>query len=235
MAYDKGKASVSSRKRKYRTSECAVIEERIHLGIRGSSNRYAEYNRNVDFARGVQDASSAGMTYDRRTAIKLRQNLIIVNRVLPILAEQNADIMPRIPWFYLDAIAQIDDTEDLYLRGLEGGVNMLLRLPENRFLQQGRLALTCGSLGIGTLKISCCYDMGEDPDAGKPEETGEIVRRQDPVTGQELMDIKGGDPLIRDGDMVIRRNGRVVLDKRNPGKYFKIDAILWNDLVFDPE
>lgn len=224
-------AIAERRKARVKTDEVRIWDERIALSLRESSHYYEQWQRNLLYYVGQQEGY-----YNEKEAIRLRQSLLIVNRLMPALAAQNARLMPRIPWFRMEPDAPVGDNDESKLEALESATNFILRLPRAMFLQNIRLMILGAHLGIGCLKATYTPDEGKDPEEGKKPQYGELTVDEDPLTGGISADIQGGEPLLDDdGNLQVRAGNKVLLDTRNPADYFHLDWVDWRDLRFDPE
>lgn len=192
------------------------------------------FQKNLDFYVGQQwsQSEAVGATLEKRT-------LLTINRVLPILAAQNAQIMFRLPWWRVNS--RIPEGADGAgpARAAEMALNYVMQHPANDMKAQARLGVLAAHLGYGAWKVTYTPDEGVDPEKDDEEVWGELIERVgvDPETGQEIpiRDILGGVPRInKDGGMTARGN-KILLDTRDVTNFFKVDWVDWRDLRHDPE
>lgn len=224
---------------KRKTKDVRIWEERLRFAKRVAEPYFDEYGKNLDYYVGKQQPvfqtsrSTRGMVPNHSM-----ENMLVVNRILPSLASQNAQIAWRIPWWTVSSrrpsMAPQDET---YRENAEYLLNYALSRPQNDVLLQMRLGLLAAELGMAGWKVCWTPDEGVDPEADKEEVLGELVEEQDPTTGEIRVDIKGGIPKINPttGKPIRKGRNKFVLDTRDIGDYLKTPWIDWRDCCFDPE
>lgn len=226
-------------KAKRKTRDVRYWEERLNFGRRVAEPYLDEYAKNTDYYVGKQapvfqqDSGSRSMTPNMG-----QENMLIVNRILPSLASQNAQIMWRIPWWQVSSRRPMSAAQDeTYRENAEYLLNFALRSPKTDVLLGMRLCLIATELGYGCMKVTWTPDEGIDPEEGKEELLGELVEQIDNETGQIEIEITGGVPKVDPKTRRPIRRGRnkFVIDQRDIGDYLKCDWTDWRDLVHDPE
>lgn len=226
-------------KSRRKTRDVRFWEERLNFARRVAEPYLDEYGKNLDYYVGKQQPVYESQRATRGMVPNLAmENMLVVNRILPSLASQNAQIMWRVPWWQVTSRRPMTGPNDeTYRDNAEYLLNFALRAPKNDILLNMRLCLLGAELAYGALKVTWTPDEGLDPEEGKEELLGQMVIEQDQETGQQTIDIKGGVPKV---DPVTRRpikrgRDKFVIDQRQIGDYLRVDWKDWRDLVHDPE
>src|SRR3990172_5277717 len=230
------KERVRSTKRK-RQDDVTFWEDRLNLGKREAEPYMVEFARNMEFYVGQQEPVVDPWMGEPRIA---SENILTINRILPSLATMNAQIMWRIPWFRVEnrqPVLDLAQNPEIRRENAEYTLNYVMQTPRNNLLGNARLMVLSSELAYGALKVTYTPDEGHDPEAGKPEELGELTVKVDPETGMEVAEIEGGIPKVdpKTGKLMRRGRNKFVLDTRNPSDYYRIDWVDWRDFVHDPE
>lgn len=222
--------AIAERRTRTVDGEVKLWEERIKFSEEQTSDRYRVYDENE---KAYYGATLSEM--DKRASRIARQYKIEINKLLPVIATQRERIMPKIPWHRLNAQKRQSKIDAARLRAAESSLNFLMRHPRMNYLKQASLFFLGGNLGLGAMEVTCTTDEGVNPEEGKDETTGKIVIETDPMSGEQVPDVEGGEPLLGDDGGFVRRGSRVVLDLRDPLDYFGLRYIHWDDLRFDTE
>jgi len=230
---------LKEKKSKRRKQNDVVQDETfIRMAESQSENYYKTFQRNVDFYVGKQNPGfSWDWEIDDWEYGDPTEKRIVVNRILAVIASQNANMMWRNPWFSLLARRSNGLPGDEQRLAAEHALNYVLHSPKNNLLLHARLMLTMAHLGVGFLKATYTPDAPlMDPEKYKEEQYGEIVVMTDPTTGDDMIDFIGGQPkLDSKGAPVRAANGKYVVDNRNPADYFRTDWVHFLDMRIDPE
>lgn len=226
--------AISERRVRVKTDELKIWEQRIDFGRRESQDFQEDCARNL-LAYIGKNWEDTGLAAEE-IAVALRNYTLHVNRILPSLASQNAQIMPRIPWFMVRARRALGAT-GTNRETAEAVLNYTLNNPRMNYLQHTRLFLLGGHLGYGAKKTTYTPDEGVDPERNKNEPMyGRLTEEYDEKTGEIVFDVEGGTPrLDDDGNWMVRSGGRILLETRNPADYFKSEWKDFRDFVHDPE
>jgi len=226
-----------TRKGRRRQNDVRLDETFVRMAEAQSENYFKTFQRNIDFYVGKQNP---GFTWDWEIDDwdygDPTEKRIVVNRILAVLASQNAQIMWQIPWFNLHARRASGLGDDEQREAAEHALNYVLQAPKNNFLLHARLTLLMAHFGVGFLKHTYVPDLGIDPEKDKPEQLGEVAYEVDPLTGEERIEFVGGTPKLRaDGTPIRRGRTKFVVDNRNPADYFRTDWVHFLDMRIDPE
>ena len=226
-----------SKKGKRRHNDVIQDEAFVRMSEAQSENYYKTFQRNIDFYVGKQNPGfSWDWEIDDWDYGDPSEKRIVVNRILAVMASQNANMMWQQPWFQLEARRATGLSGDTQRLAAEHALNYVLQAPKNNFLLHARLMLLMSHLGVGFLKHTYAPDMGIDPERNKEEQIGEIISVMDPDTGAEIVDFVGGQPkLDSNGEMIRRGRFGFVVDNRNPADYFRTDWVHFLDMRIDPE
>jgi hypothetical protein len=223
---------IEERKRpRNRTDEVKIWEQRIDLGVREAKDYMLDFAANACAYVGKPWSEVENQTDAIMAALKSYS--ISVNRTLPSVAAQNAQLMPRIPWFRLSSNKPGADEEAM--KAAEGVLNFMNNTDKMSYLMHSRLMLLGAQIGVGYRKVTYTPEEGIEPDDGEAQ-YGEIEALPD-SQGQLKIDVKGGIPYTdpKTGEWQLRKGGKILLDNRNPADYFKNDWKDWRDMVHDPE
>lgn len=222
-----------------KTKDVRFWEERLRFAKRVAEPYMDEYGKNLDYYVGKQQPVYQSTKATRgMVPNQAMENMLVVNRILPSLASQNAQIAWRVPWWAVSSRTPSAAPQDeVYRENSEYLLNYALSRPQNDILLQMRLGLTSAELALAGWKVCWTPDEGIDPEEGKEEVLGELVEEQDPTTGEVRVDIEGGVPKInpKTGKPIRRGRNKFVLDTRDIGDYLKTPWIDWRDCCFDPE
>lgn len=216
-----------------RQNEVILWENRLKHADNVAEDYYKEYDRNLEFFVGKQ---LDDIDLDRGGVPFTSGNTLIVNRILASIASQQANIMPRVPWFRLASRRPLGQQGEESREAAEHILNYVMQHPRNSFKLHARLAYLGMSLGFGALKVTYTPDEGIDPEKGREEELGEMVVVNDPETGEDFVEIIGGIPKRNpDGSLMRRGKNKFVVDNRNPADYYRMDFVDWRSQAIDPD
>jgi len=212
-------------------------ENRVRLSEAHATPFWEEFKRNEEFYVGQQLGSPGipeNLRLEELEAFMREGKVLIVNRVLAALAATNANIMWKIPHFYLRARRPLGPAGETARMAAESVLNYVMMNPKNDFLRQARLCLLASELAYGVMEVTYTPDEGLDPERNKDEEIGELIIQHTPEG--IFMDFVGGTPKLDERGRPIRRGGnKFVVDTRNPADYFRSQFVHYTDMRQDPE
>lgn len=215
--------------RKTKTQEVKIWESRLALARNVAKPYLDTYQRNLAFYVGKHfDAE------DEADQLFLRNKVLVVNRMLPTLASQNAQIMWKLPWFRLVPRQPLGEFGEKNRTAAEMALNYILSSPINNLLLHARLFVLSSHLAYGVLKISFTPEEGV-PEKREGVRTGKLTEE---ITseGESVFEILEGRPRVNEaGNLVSRGRNRFELESTDPIKQFRIDWVDWRDLLHDPE
>lgn len=220
-----------------RSNDVRIWETRLRMGMRHSADFYREFSENMDFFRGLQ--ALTGYDFQNSHILDnlepyIRSGRVVwVNRIMAAIAAQNASLMWRYPWHHLIARRATSPEGDLARETGEHTLNYILQNPRNNWLQKARLMITSSELGMGVMKATYTPHEGI-PEEKHGEVLGEIVVQE--IDGREVVGFVGGPPRRDDdGNPIIKRGNRYVVETRNPADIWKSQFVFLQDMLFDPE
>lgn len=226
-------AALKERSTRNQTGEQKKWEARIRAAEEAGREPHAVYDECRDAHEGNILSKSASVK-EKRLFSQLRNYNIEVNKLMPVLASQRERIVPRIPWFKLNPTRAQTPAEQLQMQTAEMVQNFFFRAPRMNFKRNMRVTFLGASLGYSAIEVCYTPDEGEEPEKDKKEELGEITATID-AEGNEILEVEGGSPLMREDGSFVRRGRKLVLDLRDPLDYFDIRAHSWDTLILDHE
>lgn len=223
-----------------RQKDLRVWLTRVRISEEANARAWKDALRNHLFYAGnqalpdeYQDISD--WSWDTIRSIVDNQDYIVVNRILAILASQNASILWRNPWHSVISRRFMGMQAEAARETAEMALNFFLQEPTNKWLQNARLATLQAEMAVGVMKTTHTPSEGNEPDE-KDEETGELMVQVDPETGQESFGYVGGIPKLDEkGRPIFKKGNRYVVDNRIPGEIWRSEWVNYFDMRFDPE